>query len=81
MEENNWHRKIQGTGGENILPHAMHGNSDNGVSTITSALRKAIQANVWAQAFFYLPSMGDRLNPCHCLIGHDNMTIVILGRS
>jgi hypothetical protein len=51
MEKNNWHRKIQGTVGESILPHAMyHGNSDNDISTITSALRQGIQANVWTKA-------------------------------
>ena len=42
MEKNNWFRKIQGTAGESSLPHAMyHGNSENNLSVITSALRKA----------------------------------------
>jgi len=51
MEENNWHRKIEGTAGESTLPHAMyHGNSDHDVTTITGALRKGIQAKVWTQA-------------------------------
>jgi len=51
MEKKSWHRKIQGTGGESILPHAMyHGNSDKDVSTLTRALRNGIQANVWTQA-------------------------------
>jgi hypothetical protein len=48
MEKNNWYRKIQGTAGESSLPHAMyHGNSDEDISALTSALRKGIQASVW----------------------------------
>jgi hypothetical protein len=51
MEKNNWHRKIHGTAGESTLPHAMyHGDSDNDISAITSALRKGIQENVWTPA-------------------------------
>jgi hypothetical protein len=51
MEENNWHRTIQGTAGESVLPHAVyHGQSENDISTITSALRKGIEANIWTQA-------------------------------
>jgi hypothetical protein len=51
MEKNNWYRKIGGTAGESSLPHAMYqGNSDKDISTLTSALRKGIQANVWTQA-------------------------------
>jgi hypothetical protein len=51
MEKNNWYRKIQGTAGESILPHAMyHGNSENDIPTITGALKQGIQANVWTQA-------------------------------
>lgn len=51
MEENNWHRKITGTGGESTLPHAMyHGNSDKELPAIAGALRTGIQANVWTQA-------------------------------
>ncbi len=51
MEKNNWYRKIQGTAGESSLPHAMyHGNSENNISVITSALRKGIQSNIWTQA-------------------------------
>ena len=51
MDNNNWRRKIQGTAGESILPHAMyHGNSDKDISTVTSALRNGIQANIWTQA-------------------------------
>jgi hypothetical protein len=51
MEKNNWHRTIQGTAGESVLPHAMyHGQSENDISTITSALRKGIEANIWTQA-------------------------------
>jgi hypothetical protein len=51
VEKNNWYRKIQGTAGESSLPHAMyHGNSENGISAITSALRKGIEASVWTKA-------------------------------
>jgi len=51
MENNNWHRKVQGTAGESVLPHAMYqGNSDKDISAVTSALRKGIQTNVWTQA-------------------------------
>jgi hypothetical protein len=51
MENNNWHRKIQGTAGESVLPHAMYqGNSDKDISAVTSALRKGIQTDVWTQA-------------------------------
>jgi hypothetical protein len=51
MEKNHWYRKIQGTAGESTLPHAMYqGNSENDISTITNALRKGIETNVWTQA-------------------------------
>jgi hypothetical protein len=51
MEKNNWHRTIQGNAGQSVLPHAMyHGQSENDISTITSALRKGIEANIWTQA-------------------------------
>jgi hypothetical protein len=50
MEKNNWHRKIQGTAGESNLPHAMyHGNSENNITAITTALRQGIQTNIWSQ--------------------------------
>ena len=51
MEKNNWYRKIQGTAGESSLPHAMyHGDSENEISAITTALRQGIQANIWSRA-------------------------------
>jgi len=51
MEKNNWYRKIQGTSGASSLPHAMyHGDSENDILAITSALRKGVQSNVWSQA-------------------------------
>ena len=51
MEKSNWYRKIQGTAGESSLPHAMyHGNSENNISAITTALRQGIQTNIWSQA-------------------------------
>lgn len=51
MENNNWHRNIEGTAGQSVLPHAMYqGNSDKDISGVTSALRKGIQTNVWTQA-------------------------------
>lgn len=57
MEENNWHRKITGTGGESTLPHAMyHGSSDKELSTLASALRTGIQAKVWRQAVVLIMS-------------------------
>jgi len=57
MEKNRWYRKIQGTAGESTLPHAMyHGNSENSIATITSALRKGIEANVWTQAIVLIIS-------------------------
>jgi len=57
MENLKWYRKIQGTAGESNLPHAMyHGNSDKGLSDLTSALRKGIQANVWTQAVVLIMS-------------------------
>jgi hypothetical protein len=57
MEKNHWYRKIQGTAGESALPHAMyHGNSDNEISKITSALRKGIETNVWSQTIVLVVS-------------------------
>jgi hypothetical protein len=45
MENKNWHRTIQGTAGQSSLPHAMyHGQSDTGISDISSALRNGIEA-------------------------------------
>lgn len=57
MENKNWYRTIQGTAGESSLPHAMyHGDSDTGISEITSALRNGIEANVWSQAIVLVMS-------------------------
>jgi hypothetical protein len=50
METNNWYRKIVGSAGESTLPHAMYqGNSENGASSIASALKNGIEANVWTR--------------------------------
>jgi hypothetical protein len=57
MEKNNWLRKIRGTARESALPHTMyHGNFENDISTIASALRKGIEANVWSQAIVLIIS-------------------------
>lgn len=51
MEANNWNRTIRGTRGVSTLPHATyHGNSDNQISAVSTALRNGIQKNVWTQA-------------------------------
>ena len=51
MERNNWFRTISGTAGQSTLPHAMyHGNSDESVSAIATALRSGIQGSVWTVA-------------------------------
>jgi len=57
MEKNNWYRKIQGTAGESLLPHAMYqGNSDKVLPAITAALRKGIETNVWTNAIVLIIS-------------------------
>jgi hypothetical protein len=57
MKNKNWYRTIQGTAGESSLPHAMyHGDSDTGISEITSALRSGIEAKVWSQAIVLVMS-------------------------
>ena len=51
MEKNNWYRNIRGKAGESSLPHAMyHGNSENSISAIASALRTGIEESVWTKA-------------------------------
>lgn len=51
MEKNNWYRKIIGSAGESTLPHAMYqGSSENSASSIATALKKGIEANVWTRA-------------------------------
>ncbi len=51
MEANHWYRKITGTAGESTLPHAMyHGNSNNELVKLASALRSGIEAGVWTKA-------------------------------
>jgi hypothetical protein len=57
MAKNHWSRKIQGTAGESALPHAMYqGKSETDITSITSALRKGIEANVWTQAIVLIIS-------------------------
>lgn len=51
MESNNWYRTVRGTAGQSQLPHAMYqGNSDKEITSIASALRTGLEANVWSQA-------------------------------
>jgi hypothetical protein len=57
MEQNNWYRKIQGTAGVSNLPHAVYqGNSENDPSTVTTALKKGIETNVWTNAIVLIIS-------------------------
>jgi len=57
MEKNNWYRKIQGTAGESLLPHAMYqGNSDKVLPATTAALRKGIETNVCTNAIVLIIS-------------------------
>jgi hypothetical protein len=57
MENKKWYRTITGTAGVSMLPHAMYqGNSENDVSSIASALKTGIEANVWTRAIVLIIS-------------------------
>jgi hypothetical protein len=60
MEKNNWYRQINGSAGESDLPHAMYqGSSENSASSIASALKKGVEANVWTRAIVLVISAQD----------------------
>ena len=65
MENNNWYRRINGLAGGSALPHAMYqGTSENSATSIASALKKGVEANVWTRAIvLVVPAQAWGLDP------------------